>query len=327
MVTSLAWNFAPGPSVRLDDSSLDALGPLQTVASDSRVTDLFVVGDGRVFADRGEGSHLVTGLAVSAEQATELARSLIEAGGRHVDEATPLVDVRLGPGIRVHVALPPIATEGAVISIRFQRARNVSVSELTEGWSDSVRRAVMGAVADHQTLLITGAAGSGKTTLLQALMGLVSPRERIVVIEDVHELTIDHPHVVTLECRQANLEGAGEITLQRLVRETLRMRPSRLVVGECRGEEIRDLFQAFTTGHRGGAATLHANSLAEVPVRLDALGAIAGLTSQQVARQAHSAFDWVIHLDHPPGKPRSVTLGTLRLTVEGGLEVVPREQA
>lgn len=325
MATSWEWAFTPTPTVECDERSREALGPLHTLAIDPRVTDVFVVGDGRVFAERGEGSHLVTGLIIPPDYATELARSLIEAGGRHVDEGTPLVDVRLGPGIRVHVALPPITTEGALISLRFQRARHVGLSELSLDWSESVRRQVVAAVAAHETLLITGAAGSGKTTLLQSLMALVSPRERIVVIEDVHELTIDHPHVVTLECRQANLEGAGEVTLQRLVRESLRMRPNRLVVGECRGEEIRDLFQAFTTGHRGGAATLHANSLEEVAVRLDALGAIAGLSSHQVARQAHSAFDWIIHIDHPPGSSRSVTLGSLQLSHDGSLEVISRE--
>ena len=169
-----------------------------------------------------------------------------------------MVDVRLGDGIRVHAALPPVALGGALISIRFGRHGHQGLDQLEMGWSQRVRERVLRAVDDRHTLLITGSTGSGKTTLMAALLAYVSPRDRIVVIEDVSELRIDHPHVVQLECRQANLEGAGEVTMERLVRESLRMRPTRLVVGECRGAELRDLLSALTTGHRGGAATLHA---------------------------------------------------------------------
>jgi pilus assembly protein CpaF len=148
-------------------------------------------------------------------------------------------------------------------------------------------------------------------------MALASPRDRIVVIEDVSELRIDHPHVVQLECRQPNLEGAGFVGLDRLVRESLRMRPSRLVVGECRGAELRDLLSALTTGHKGGAATLHALSLAEVPVRLDSLSALSGLTMGQLSRQVRSAFDLIVHVDYTPGQPRRLTLGRF-VTPQGG---------
>ncbi len=304
------WSFAPTiPSSPLDGHLASALGPLATLASDASVTDVFVVGDGRVWADRGDGAIAVTGMHLSAEQATELARSLIEAGGRHLDEASPVVDVRLGEGIRVHAALPPIALGGAVISIRFGRASQQGLDELNLNWTQQVRARVLRAVDDRHTLLITGSTGSGKTTLLASLLAYASPRDRLVVIEDVSELRIDHPHIVQLECRQANLEGAGEVTMERLVRESLRMRPTRLIVGECRGAELRDLLSALTTGHRGGAATLHAHSLDEVPARLDSLAALAGLSSEQLSRQARSAFDLIIHVDHVPGQPREVTLG------------------
>src|SRR5699024_4995150 len=151
-------------------------------------------------------------------------------------------------------------------------------------------------VRDRANLLVTGGAGCGKTTLLAALLGDVPRSERIVTIEDVAELRLAHPHHIALEARQANREGAGAIGLARLVRESLRMRPDRLVVGECRGEEIRDLLTALNTGHDGGAGTLHANGLADVPARLEALGALAGWDDRAVARQASSAFDVVLHL-------------------------------
>lgn len=293
----------------LDPWVADALGPLAAVASDDTVTDVFVVADGRVWADRGSGAIPVTGLHLGAQQATTLARSLIEAGGRHLDEGSPVVDVRLGDGIRVHAALPPIARGGPLISLRFGRAARRGLDELDIGWSTEVRAQVLRAVDERNTLLVTGSTGSGKTTLMAALLAFSSPRDRIVAIEDVSELNIDHPHVVQLECRQPNIEGAGEVTMEQLVRESLRMRPTRLVVGECRGAELRDLLAALTTGHRGGAATLHAHSLAEVPARLDSLAALAGLSSDQLSRQARSAFDLIIHVDHTPGQPRQVTLG------------------
>ena len=310
VTTVRPWDFdAPAVSQPLEPRVNDALGPLATVASDDAVTDVFVVADGRVWADRGSGAIPVTGLHLGPEQATALARALIEAGGRHLDEASPVVDVRLAEGIRVHAALPPVARGGALISIRFGRAARRGLDELDIGWSGGVRSRILRAVDERHTLLVTGATGSGKTTLMASLLAFSSPRDRIVVIEDVSELHIDHPHVVQLECRQPNLEGAGEVTMEQLVRESLRMRPTRLVVGECRGAELRDLLAALTTGHRGGAATLHAHSLAEVPARLDSLAALAGLSSEQLCRQARSAFDLIVHVDHTPGEPRQVTLG------------------
>ena len=303
------WNFDTDGLPPRDQRIVQALGPLAVISEDPAVTDVFVVADGRVFADRGEGAVLVTGLSLDYDDSVGLARRLIEAGGRHLDEASPVVDVRLGDGIRVHAALPPVALGGAVVSIRFGRWSRRHLDQLDMGWSGDQRDRVLQAVDNRHTLLVTGATGSGKTTLLAALLAYASPRDRLVVIEDVSELRIDHPHVVQLECRQANLEGAGEVTLERLVRESLRMRPTRLVVGECRGGELRDLLAALTTGHRGGAATLHAHSLDEVPARLDSLAALAGLSPGQLCRQATSAFDMIIHVEHHPGQPRTVTLG------------------
>ena len=213
-------------------------------------------------------------MVLPAGEARELAVRLVASGDRHVDEATPCVDVRLGHGIRVHVVLPPVSPGGAVLSIRLPRARPFTIDELdADGYFGAVgAERVRGLVAARANLLVTGAGGSGKTTLLAALLAAAPADERIVVIEDVAELRIAHPHVVALEARQANLDGAGAIGLDRLVRESLRMRPDRLVVGECRGAELRELLGALNTGHDGGAGTVHANSLADVPARLEALG-------------------------------------------------------
>ena len=170
---------------------------------------------------------------------------------------------------------------------------------------------------------MTGAGGTGKTTLLGSLLGEAGPRERIVLLEDVAELRIAHPHVVALEARQANLEGSGRLGLDVLLREALRMRPDRLAVGECRGPELRELLAALNTGHDGGAGTLHANSLDDVPARLEALGSTAGMSADAVARQAVSAFDLVVHLERVDGRRRVAQIGRFHLSDDRRLGVEP----
>jgi pilus assembly protein CpaF len=233
------------------------------------------------------------------------------------------VDVRVGAGVRVHVVLPPVASGGAAISIRLQRAQPLTFDELAADsfFSAVPAEQVRELVRRRANLLITGAGGSGKTTLLGALLATAPTDERIVVLEDVAELRVAHPQVVALEARQANLEGAGAIGLERLVREALRMRPDRLVVGECRGAEVRELLAALNTGHDGGAGTLHANSLNDVPARLEALGALAGLSDSAMARQAVSAFDAVLHVERTPSGCRLAALGRLALARRGRLVV------
>jgi pilus assembly protein CpaF len=262
---------------------------------------------------------------LSEPEARELAVRLVALGGRHVDEASPCVDTRLDDGIRVHAVLPPISPSGTLLSIRLPRAERLSVADLeSAGFFASVPVATVTAlVAQRVNLLITGAGGSGKTTLLSALLGLADPTERIVAIEDVAELRVAHPHFVTLEARQANLEGAGAIDLARLLREALRMRPDRLVLGECRGAEVRELLAALNTGHDGGAGTLHANSLADVPTRLEALGALANLSPEAVARQAVSAIGAVLHLERVDGTRMLAQTGRFKLNDTGRLVVMP----
>jgi len=300
-----------------------AFGRLSGLVGDASVTDVLVTGT-EVWADRGSGPVRQSAIELDAAEARALATRLIALAGRHVDEATPCMDARLGDGIRVHVVLPPIAVGGVQLSIRLPAVRRLGLGELdTAGmFGPGVRDRLEALVAARASVLITGGTGSGKTTLLAALLSTVSPRERLLVIEDVAELRIDHPHVVTLETRQANLEGTGRIDLARLVREALRMRPDRLVVGECRGEEIRELLAALNTGHDGGFGTLHANSLADVPARLEALGGLAGLDPASTARQAVSAIDAVVHLERVGERRRVAAIGALRLGTDGRLLAV-----
>jgi pilus assembly protein CpaF len=276
---------ATHPGGRRLVAGLSEFGPLASLVSDPRVTDVFANGPDAVWADRGGGPARVP-ISLSEAELRDLAVRLVSLGGRHVDEASPCVDVRLFDGIRVHVVLPPISPTGTLLSIRLPSPVAVPVTDPR----------LLDLVSARTNLLITGAGGSGKTTLLAALLSLAAISERIVAIEDVAELRVDHPHFVSLEARQANLEGVGEVSLGRLLREALRMRPDRLVLGECRGAEIRELLSALNTGHDGGAGTLHANSLADVPARLEALGALAGMSDLAVARQAVSAIGAVVHL-------------------------------
>ncbi|MRX43477.1 TadA family conjugal transfer-associated ATPase [Agromyces kandeliae] len=292
-----------------------ALGPLAPFAADVGVTDLFVNGARGLWIDRGAGPEHHAAWRADEDEVRSLAVHLIARGGRHVDEATPAVDVRLGCGIRVHAVLPPLSASGTLLSVRVPRAAGASLGALARsGMFDAEQeRRLRDAVRDRRNILVTGAGGTGKTTLLGALLAEAPPGERIVLLEDVAELRPAHPHVVSLEARQANLEGTGRIGLDVLLREALRMRPDRLVVGECRGPELRDLLAALNTGHDGGAGTLHANSLADVPARLEALGATAGMSVQAVARQAVSAFDVVVHLERVDGRRRVSGIGGLRV--------------
>ncbi|MDF2560944.1 MAG: pilus assembly protein CpaF [Microbacterium sp.] len=297
-----ATDAAPEP-LRLDP----AFGPLLPHIDDT-VTDVFVNGSTGLFVDRGSGADPVSGWRASEREVRDLAVALVGLGGRHLDDQAPCVDVRLDSGIRVHAVLAPVSTTGTALSIRIPRVRAADLEALAALGSFGARQQawLLGLVAERANILITGGTGTGKTTLLSALLSEVSATERIVTIEDVAELRPRHPHHVALEARQANVEGAGGITLARLVRESLRMRPDRLVVGECRGEEVRELLTALNTGHDGGAGTMHASGLRDVPARLEALGALAGMDAVALARQAVSAFTVVLHLDRAPGGVRRI---------------------
>ncbi len=300
----------------------DEFGPLAPLVAEESVTDILVNGDGPVWVDRGSGLER-TEVRVLDGAGRDLAVRLIGLGGRHIDEANPCIDARLDGGIRVHAVLPPVSTTGTLLSIRIPRSGGLSLDDLDSGGLFEVvpRAEIERMVRDRVNVLLTGAGGSGKTTLLGAMLSAAAPTDRILAIEDVAELRVAHPHFVSLEARQANVEGAGEIGLPRLLREALRMRPDRLVLGECRGAELRELLSALNTGHDGGAGTLHANSLADVPARLEALGALAGMSETAVARQTVSAIGAVLHLERDGAGRRLTAVGSFELDERGRLAV------
>lgn len=294
---------------------LAGLGPLQSLAGDPRVTDILVNGPGSVIVDRGEG--LTASDVVFADDAAvlRLAQRLAASAGRRLDESVPFVDARLPEGIRLHAVIPPISLQGTTISLRIPRRRAFHIDELTSsgticGFAAEWLRLVIRA---RLSFLVTGSTGSGKTTVLATMLGLIDQGERLLVVEDSAELRPEHPHVVRLEARPANLEGAGAVTLRDLVRQALRMRPDRLIVGEVRGAEVVDLLSALNTGHEGGCGTVHANSPEDVPARLEALGLMAGLPRDALHALVGAGLEAVIHLErHGAGTRRMTGLHLLR---------------
>ena len=294
-------------------AELSGLGPLQQLARDASVTDIFVNGPDSVWFDRGKGLERAQVHFDGEPQIRALASRLVAAGGRRLDDSSPCVDVRLDGGYRVHAVLPPISTAGTLLSVRIRREEVFSMDELRAGgmFGAPVQQVLQAMVDRRLSFLISGATGSGKTTLLSTMLGLSSPHDRLVLIEDASELNPVHPHVVSLESRHGNLEGGGALDLGELVRQALRMRPDRLIVGECRGAEVRELLTALNTGHTGGGGTIHANTASAVPARLVALGALAGLSREAVQLQLSTALDAVVHVERTPAGRRVSCIGLL----------------
>jgi pilus assembly protein CpaF len=288
--------------VRLE-RDVHGAGRLEPLLRLPGVTDVLVNGAGAVYLDRGEGLELTEIRFDDDGEVRRLAQRLAASGGRRLDDACPYVDVRLPDGTRFHALLAPLARPGTALSLRVPRRVAFSLDELHErgAVNDDGRSILAAVVRSRVAFLVSGGTGSGKTTLLNALLSLVDPRERIVIVEDSSELRPEHPHVLGLEARPANVEGAGQVDLQALVRQALRMRPDRLVVGEVRGGEVTDLLAAMNTGHEGGCGTLHANSAGDVPARLEALASAAGLALDAVHSQVSAALDVVVHV----GRARS----------------------
>lgn len=287
------------------------------------ITDLLINSDAGVWVDDGAGMRRVTELRFTEPQVRQAARYLISRGGRHLDEAHPCMDVRAGEGIRVHAVLPPVSTSGTLISVRIAAQQGFTLEQLVgEGMlTHSHCLFLKQHIGERENVIVAGATGSGKTTLLAALLATVPESERIVTVEDTAEMRIRHPHVVGLETRQANIEGVGEIGLDELVKQALRMRPDRLVVGESRGAEFGTLLTALNTGHGGGGTTLHASSLEAVPARLEALGLMAGLTPALTSRLVMGAFRWAVFLERSAGVRRLTRVGRVELNADGVLGV------
>ncbi|MCO1582216.1 TadA family conjugal transfer-associated ATPase [Crossiella sp. SN42] len=285
-------------TLRLLDRELIGAGPLEPLLRLEGTTDVLVTGPGRVWVDRGHGLTRTEVVLHDEDAVRRLAQRLALAAGRRLDDAQPFVDGWLPGGVRLHAALFPIAAGGTCISLRALKPATHDLTTLRElGTIDEpTENLLRRMVKARLSFLITGGTGSGKSTLLNALLGCVDRGERIVTVEEAEELHPTHPHVVRLVARPPNIEGAGEITLHELVRQALRMRPDRLVLGEARGAEVADLLAAMNTGHEGCAGTLHANSPTEVPARLEALAALGGLSRPALHSQLSAALQVVLHL-------------------------------
>ncbi|WP_237319017.1 TadA family conjugal transfer-associated ATPase [Streptomyces sp. JJ36] len=307
-------------------SEMVGSGPLEPLLADPAVTDVLVTAPDAVWVDRGAGLERTPVRFPDAAAVRRLAQRLATSAGRRLDDARPWVDAGLPDGTRMHAVLPPVAVGCTCLSLRVVRHRAFDLAELTAAGTvppggDRLLRALLDA---RLSFLVTGGTGSGKTTLLSTLLGLVGPRERLVLAEDSAELRPDHPHVVRLEGRPPNQEGVGRVGLRELVRQALRMRPDRLVVGEVRGSEVTELLTALNTGHEGGCGTLHANAAADVPARLEALAATAGLDRAALHSQLAAALDVVLHLVRDrTGRRRIAEIHVLERDQRGLVTTVP----
>jgi pilus assembly protein CpaF len=279
-------------------AQVSGAGPLEALLREPGVTDVLVNSPNEVWVDRGNGLEPASVSFADEQSVRRLAQRLAAAAGRRVDDASPCVDACLPDGSRLHAVLYPLARRGTCLSIRVPRARGFTLGRLVElGTLTEVGAAWLCAiVAARLAFLVTGGAGTGKTTLLSTLLGLVDPQERLILIEDSAELSPAHAHLVRLESRPANVEGIGQVSVRDLVRQALRMRPDRLVVGEVRGPEVVDLLAALNTGHEGGCGTVHANAAADLPARMEALGLAAGLNQAALHSQLAAGVRVILHL-------------------------------
>ena len=298
------------------------LAQLDAYLHDPRITDVLISSNAGLWVDRGTGLERDQNWSYTEAEIRSLAVELIGRGGRHIDQAHPCVDVRLPGNVRVHAVLAPVASSGTTIALRIPRTTRLTWEErVASGFMTQQQLEFLHeCVERNRTVLITGAASSGKTSLLGHLISGAPHTERIVVLEDVSELQIAHPHVISLEAQQANIEAAGAVSVEQLVPQALRMRADRLVLGECRGAEVGAVLSALNTGHSGGGLTLHANSLADVPARLTALGYLAGMSTELVAALARGGLDVIVHVERGEHGRRIAALGEF-IPGEGPLTV------
>ena len=318
-------------NLRVLETELTGAGILEPLLRAEGATDVLVTSPRDVWVDDGNGLRR-SAIRFDDEAAVRrLAQRLAAAAGRRLDDAQPWVDAQLtevGGGrftVRMHAVLPPVAAGGTCLSLRVLRPASQDLAALAAAGAiapdaDRLLRAI---IAARLAFLVSGGTGAGKTTLLAAALGAVDERERILCVEDAAELQPQHPHLVRLVARSANVEGAGEITLRQLVRQALRMRPDRIIVGEVRGAEVIDLLAALNTGHDGGAGTVHANSPAEVPARLEALAALGGLDRAALHSQLAAAVQVVLHVSRGSEGRRLTDIALLRRDRSGRVGTMP----
>ncbi|MFQ6394644.1 TadA family conjugal transfer-associated ATPase [Nocardia sp. KC 131] len=321
-------------ALRLLQTEMTGAGVLEPLLHDPQVADVLVTAPDAVWIDRGHGLRKTSVTFPDEAAVRRLAQRLALSAGRRLDDAQPWVDGRLSGregalgdsfGVRLHAVLAPVAHGGTCVSLRVLRPATQGLDAL----------AASGAVAPEAKLLleriirarlaflVVGGTGAGKTTLLSGLLAKVDPEERIICVEDAAELAPPHPHVVRLVARTANVEGVGEVTVRDLVRQALRMRPDRIVVGEVRGAEVVDLLTALNTGHDGGAGTVHANSPQEVPARLEALAALGGMDRAALHSQLAAAVQVVLHVHRRSDGSRGLReIGVVQPDESGRVRIV-----
>jgi pilus assembly protein CpaF len=267
--------------------------------SNKNVTDILVNGHKEIWIDQGQGLEKTKLTFLNEESVRSLAQKLALSTNRRLDQSQPYVDAQLSKTIRLHAVLSPIAEPGTVISLRIHRPQILSLAELvlTETLTTSQKNFLIKMIKENKSFVICGGTGSGKTTLLNSLLSSCEKYQRILIIEDSRELNPQHPHVVSLEGRPANIEGMGLITMKDLIKQSLRMRADRLIIGEVRGAEVIDWLGALNTGHIGSAGTIHANSIHEVIIRFESLGLMAGLSREAIHSQLRTALDYVISIE------------------------------
>lgn len=298
------------------------LGPLEPLLADPAVDEVMVNGGGSVYVERGGRLEVAGAAFAGADELMHAIERILAPLGRRVDEASPLCDARLPDGSRVNVVIPPLAVDGPCLTIRRFRRGGFSLDDLIENGTLPAPLAdyLARAVERRATILVSGGTGCGKTTTLGALSGAIPAGERIVTVEDAAELRLRQPHVVRLEARPPNVEGRGEVTIRQLVRNALRMRPDRIVVGEVRGAEALDMLMALNTGHEGSLSTVHANSPEEALRRIETLALMAGtgLPHAAVCEHVADAFDLVVHQARRPRGERRLTSVAEVVRVAGG---------
>jgi pilus assembly protein CpaF len=287
------------------------LGPLEDLLADPEVEEVMVNGADTVFVERSGRIEPAAACFADEEELRNAIERILAPLGRRVDELSPMVDARLADGSRVNVVIPPLAVDGPVLSIRRFGVRRPGPGQLVASGTltEPQLEALAAAVAERRSVLVSGGTGSGKTTLLNALSSYIDAAERVVTIEDAAELRLQQPHVVRLESRPAGVEGRGEVTIRDLLRNSLRMRPDRIVIGEVRGPEALDLLTALNTGHDGALSTVHANSPRDAISRIETLALMAGigLPHDAIADQARRGIDLVVHLQRGADGARRVT--------------------
>ncbi|MGH2808681.1 MAG: CpaF family protein, partial [Actinomycetota bacterium] len=297
------------------------LGPIEDFMRDKDVTEIMCNGAGKIFVERGGKLQLTGAEFVNEEQLRRTIEKIVTKVGRRIDESSPYVDARLPDGSRVNAVIPPLAVDGPALTIRrfsadpYKTSDLVSFGTVSQDVADFLEACVRG----RMNVLVSGGTGAGKTTTLNVVSSFIPDNERIITIEDAAELKLQQPHVVRLEARPPNIEGKGQVTIRDLVRNALRMRPDRIIVGEVRGQETVDMLQAMNTGHDGSISTVHANSPRDVLSRLETMAMMAGmeLTTRAIREQVASAIDLIIHQERMKDGTRRITHVTEVAGMEG----------